>query len=181
MPPPHNVSIKVAVVKLITNHSFKILFLFRICSFLQKKKNNIVYKILYFFSRVIYKRIMYKTGIQLPIGTRVGHGLFFPHFSGIVIRPDCVIGNGVTILQGCTIGQSRGPKDGIAIIGDNCVLSAGVKIIGKVRIGANSIIGANAVVTKDLPDNSVAVGIPAKVISEDGLTHVKYWNRQLIK
>ena len=165
---------KPALVYYITNASFKFLFWFRLGSFLKGRKG--VWKIVFALVSIMYKHVEYKTGIQFFLGTKVGKGLFFPHFSGIVVRPDCIIGENVTILQGVTIGQKRGPNDGIAIIGDNVVLSAGCKVIGKVTIGKNSIIGANAVVTSDIPEGSIAVGIPAKVISKKGVDQIKYWN-----
>ena len=165
---------KPGVVYYMTNASFKFMFWFRLGSYLKGKRH--LWKVLFFLVSCIYKHIEYKTGIQFYLGTKIGKGLFFPHFSGIVSRPDCVIGENVTILQGVTIGQKRGPDDGVAVIGDNVVLSAGCKIIGKVTIGKNSVIGANAVVTKDIPEGSVAVGIPAKVISNNGEEQIKYWN-----
>lgn len=66
-------------------------------------------------------------------------------------------------------------KKGVPTIGDNVIIFAGAKIIGNVKIGNNTVIGANAVVTHNIPDNSVAVGIPAKVISNNSKNIVKYY------
>ena len=136
------------------NYSFKITFWFRLGSFLQEKKGFIM-KCLYRIVFLIYKHNQYLTGIQLPFGTKIGPGLTFGHFSCIVITSSATIGN--------VWGKSGSPT-----IGDNVVLYPGAKVVGNVVIGDNVVIGANAVVTKDIPANSVGGGIPAKVISDKG-------------
>jgi len=85
------------------------------------------------------------------------------HLNGIIISYYAKIGKNCTILQQVTIAQDQEGK--AATIGDNVVIGAGAKILGGVTIGDNVRIGANAVVTKDIPSNSIAVGVPAKVIS----------------
>lgn len=159
---------------LICNASFKITFWFRIGSYLGSKK-GIIFKILYYLVFFIHKHNQYVTGIQIPLGTKVGKGLCFSHFSCIVINSHCIIGDDCTIFQGVTIGSIRGPKGGVPTIGNNVVISSGAKIIGKVYIGNNVMIGAGAVVVNDLPNNSVAVGVPAKVISENGKINTEYY------
>ena len=72
-------------------------------------------------------------------------------------------------------GQRGGLRAGAPCIGDNVILSAGAKVIGKVKIGNNVMIGAGAVVVNDIPDNAVVVGVPAKVVSLNGKEHVKYY------
>lgn len=156
------------------NASFRITFWFRIGSYLARQK-GILFKLLYGIVFLIHKHNQYLTGIQLPIGTQIGEGLCFAHFSCIIINSTCTIGDNCTIFQGVTIGSVRGNKGGVPIIGNNVVLTSGAKIIGGIKIGHNVIIGANAVVVSDIPDNSVAVGIPAKVISNDGKTKVELY------
>lgn len=79
-------------------------------------------------------------------------------------------------MQQVTIGSSRGGnRSGYPKIGNNVVVCCGAKIIGNVTIGNNVIIGANAVVTKDIPDNACVAGIPAKIINMNGEEHTKYW------
>ena len=148
------------------NYSYKITFWFRLGSFLQEKKGFIM-KCLYRIVFLIYKHNQYLTGIQLPFGTKIGPGLTFGHFSCIVITSSATIGKNCTIYCGCTIGNVWG-KSGSPTIGDNVVLYPGAKVVGNVVIGDNVVIGANAVVTKDIPANSVGGGIPAKVISDKG-------------
>lgn len=103
-------------------------------------------------------------------GTDIGKGLCFSHFSCIVINNGCHIGENCTIFQGVTIGSARGK--GIPTIGNNVVICANSSIIGNIKVGDNVMIGAGAVVTKDIPDNAVVVGNPARIISYDGPNHV---------
>ena len=130
---------------------------------------------LYYIVFVIYKHNQWLTGIQLPLGTDVGKGLVFGHFSCIIISGGAHIGENLTVLQGVTVGGERGRKGGAPVIGNNVVLSAGAKVIGRVRIGNNVMVGAGAVVVKDIPDNAVAVGVPARVVSLNGKEHLKYY------
>lgn len=101
------------------------------------------------------------------MGTDFGSGAKFqeppklPHgLNGIIIHPRVKIGKNCTIYQQVTIGKGTHNP---ATIGDNCIIGAGAKIIGDVKIGNNVTIGANCVVIKDIPDNCTAVGVPAEV------------------
>lgn len=105
------------------------------------------------------------------MGTNINVGAFFktppilPHgLNGIIISYYAKIGKNCVIRQQVTIAQDDSNK--AAIIGDNVIIGAGAKIIGNVKIGNNVIIGANAVVTHDIPNNSIAVGVPARVIKK---------------
>ena len=101
------------------------------------------------------------TGISIPACCRIGKGFRIHHFGGIIFHPSVRIGENCTLYHGVTIGD-RGGAGGAAQIGDNVLLGAGAKVIGPVVIGDNCIIGANAVVTKDMPANTVAVGSPCQ-------------------
>lgn len=96
----------------------------------------------------------------------------FPHLVGIVISRAATIGNNCTIYQNVTIGSKNiktgdgKTKSNYPTIDDNTIIYAGAVIAGNVHIGKNCVIGANSVVTKDIPDNSVAVGVPANVIKK---------------
>lgn len=132
--------------------------------------------------KIIYKHIQHKTGIQLPIGTKIGEGLCFYHYGCIVIAQEVVIGRYASIHQGVTIGRIfNGKKAGVPTIGNNVVIFAGAKILGKVNIGDNAVIGANAVVTSDIPKGSVAVGCPARVLSSDSSRCFdEYWGEYYV-
>jgi len=91
------------------------------------------------------------------------------HFGGIVVNQNVVIGKNFNISHQVTLGvANRGNRKGYPVIGDNVYIGPGAKVIGNVRVGNHVAIGANCVVAKDIPDNSVVVGIPGKVISSEG-------------
>lgn len=102
-------------------------------------------------------------GVSIPRNCTIGRGLIIYHYSGIVINASVVIGENCVIRQGVTIGNKNFEND-VPVLGDNVDIGAGAVIIGKIKIGNNVKIGANAVVLKDVPDNHIAVGNPARNI-----------------
>ncbi len=94
-------------------------------------------------------------------GAELGPGLVILHSFGIVINTNVKAGRNLVLEHGVTIGAEKGQSP---ILGDNVFIGAGAKIIGPVRVGSDVKIGANAVVTRDLPDGATAVGIPARVV-----------------
>jgi len=132
---------------------------------------------LYPLVKYILLRCRYKYGIVIPEYTVVGPGLFINRFGGIYVNGDAVIGSNVNFTHGIMLGQqNRGPLMGSPIVGDRVFLAAGAKVIGRIKIGNDAVIGANAVVTKDVPEMAVVGGIPAKVLSLKGSEG--YINRQ---
>jgi serine O-acetyltransferase len=92
-----------------------------------------------------------------------------PHFSGTFVHINAKIGKNCTLGHGVSIGiQPRGPKAGCPVIGDSVYISPGAKIIGNVRIGNNALIGVNAVVTFDVPDDGVVAAEASKIVSYNG-------------
>lgn len=151
----------------VTIPGFKYTYWFRRSNYFRTKGKLSI--IQYLLARYFLRRYSYKFGIDIPCGTSIDKGFYIGHFSAIVISSMVVIGRNVNISQGVTIGvSSRGSNKGAAIIGDGVYIGPGAKIVGSVRIGNNCAIGANAVVTKDVPDNAVVVGIPATIISYKG-------------
>jgi serine O-acetyltransferase len=96
---------------------------------------------------------------------QLGQRLMLPHPNGVVIHEDAIVGDDCMIMQQVTIGMIGDAE--VPTIGNNVYIGAGAKIIGKVSVGDGARIGANAVVTQDVPTNCTAVGVPARVISRD--------------
>jgi serine O-acetyltransferase len=104
------------------------------------------------------------TGIEIHPGARIGRGLFIDHGTGVVIGETAVVGRNVTMFQGATLGgtgKERGKRH--PTIGDEVVIGAGAKVLGSITIGPRSMVGANAVVVRDVPANSTVVGVPGRV------------------
>lgn len=126
-------------------------------------------QLLKFISFVWHKVIEITTGIGIASEARIGKGLYIGHFGEIFVNDDVVMGENCNLSQGVTIGLGgRREKRGCPKIGDRVFIGPGAKLFGAIEIGNDVAIGANAVVTKDLPDNAVAVGVPATVISYEG-------------
>lgn len=148
-------------------YTFPFNFWFRTCQYL--KSNPVLNFPLYYLARLILNHYIYKFGILITPGTQIGTGLFIAHFGGIVVNPESKVGNNCTLSQGVTLGVAkRGKNMGVPVVGNNVYIGPGAKIVGGVKIGDNVAIGANCVVTHDIPDNAVVVGIPGRVISLDG-------------
>ena len=103
------------------------------------------------------------TGIELPCEAKLGRRFRIDHFGGIVISGDAVFGDDCVIRNGVTVGLRHTGQRGAPVIGNRADIGAGAKILGEIRIGDDVAIGANAVVITDVPSNSIAVGVPAKI------------------
>lgn len=124
---------------------------------------------LYPAAKLMFIHCRYKFGIDIPFTTDIGPGFYIGHFSCIFINESCVIGRNCNVSQGVTIGTTnRGERAGNPVIGDNVYIGPGAKVIGAIRIGNDAAIGANCVVTRDVPDRAVVVGVPGRVISSRG-------------
>jgi serine O-acetyltransferase len=106
------------------------------------------------------------TGVEIHPGATLGSGLFIDHATGVVIGETAEVGDDVTIYHGVTLGGSgRDTGKRHPTIGDRVIIGAGAKVLGAIKIGDDSRIGANAVVVKEVPSSSVVVGVPGQVIS----------------
>jgi len=133
------------------------------------REHKILKYFLYPIAKIILSHYVYKLGISIPKTTKIDSGFYIGHFGTIIINGNCIIGKNCNISQGVTLGQAnRGKNKGVPRVGNNVYIGPGVKIIGNITIGNDVALGANCVVTKDIPDNSVVVGIPAKIISSKG-------------
>ncbi len=113
------------------------------------------------------------TASDINRSAQIAKGVRFPHPNGVVVHKDAVIGEGCLIMQQVTIGQmALGPaaRNGAPTIGDGAYIGAGAKVIGGIRIGERARVGANAVVLVDVPDDAIAVGVPARIIERQEST-----------
>lgn len=122
-----------------------------------------------FFARVISQNVRFWTGIEIHPGAKIGKGVFIDHGAGVVIGETAEIGDNVTLYQGVTLGGTgkdvgkRHPT-----IEDNVVIAAGAKILGPFTVGKGSKIGAGSVVLKPVPENCTVVGVPGRIVKQDG-------------
>ncbi len=123
------------------------------------------HKLARLWHKLMYKRLSFKLNITIYPGT-VGAGLRIYHAGGFThIGKHCRIGKNCTIVSGVVFGNKYEEEtDEITIVGDNCYFGIGARILGAVKIGNNVTVGANSVVTKDIPDNAIVGGVPAKII-----------------
>lgn len=138
--------------------SIHAIIFYRVAHFLYKHK-------IYFIARAISQLARFFTGIEIHPGAIIGKGLFIDHGMGVVIGETTEIGDNVTLYQGVTLGgtgKDKGKRH--PTLGDNVIVGSGAKILGPIKIGSSSKIGANAVVLKDVLAKATAVGIPARVI-----------------
>ena len=127
-------------------------------------------KKLYFLARVISQISRFFTGIEIHPGARIGRKFFIDHGMGVVIGETCEIGDNVTVFQGVTLGgtgKEKGKRH--PTIENNVLIATGAKVLGSITVGENSKIGAGSVVLKEVPPNSTVVGIPGKVVIQDGV------------
>lgn len=127
-------------------------------------------KKMFFLARWVSQRASKKTGIEIHPAVKIGKRFFVDHGTGVVIGETAVIGDDVTIYQGVTLGgtgKDTGKRH--PTIGNNVMIGAGAKVLGPLVIGDNSKIASGAVVLTDIPPNSTAVGVPARVVRRDGV------------
>lgn len=115
--------------------------------------------------RMMFRKVRNTYGIELPYSAKVGRRVIIEHQSAIVIHGNCVIGDDCVIRQGCTLGNRYLDQlEEAPILGNRVNVGAGAKILGRVHIGDDACIGANAVVLSDVGMGETAIGIPAKIL-----------------
>ena len=154
---------------ILTYPGVKAVILHRITNFFSAAKFHLIARIISQFSRFL-------TGIEIHPGAKIGKKFFIDHGMGVVIGETSEIGDNVTIYHMVTLGgisPSINSDDQRQVkrhptLKDNVVIGSGAQVLGPITVGENAKIGANAVVTKDVPANAVMVGIPAKNVNKDG-------------
>ena len=152
---------------ILTYPGVKAVFFHRIANFFSTAKFHLIARIISQFSRFL-------TGIEIHPKAKIGKNLFIDHGMGVVIGETSEVGDNVTIYHNVTLGgvapsinsnDQRNTKRH-PTLQDNVVVGSGAQILGPVVVGRNSLIGANAVVTKDVPEKSIMIGIPAKRVGD---------------
>jgi len=119
-----------------------------------------VFSLLY---RIWYKLIQIVTGIELPCEVEIGENFVIDHFGGIVVSGYAKFGDNCRLRTGVVVGLQRVDEPGAPVIDNDVDIGVGAKILGHIKVGNHVVIGANAVVIRDVPDNSIAVGVPAVI------------------
>lgn len=125
---------------------------------------------MFFLARWLSQRASRRTGIEIHPAATIGKRFFIDHGTGVVIGETAEIGDDVTLYQGVTLGgtgKDTGKRH--PTIGNNVMIGSGAKVLGPINIGDNCRIAAGAVVLHDIPANSTAVGVPARVVKKDGV------------
>ena len=140
---------------------FWVMLVYRFGSWRYRVRPALLRKVFSLVYKVLYKLVQILTGIELPCEVVVGRNFVIDHFGGIVISGYAQFGDDCRIRNGVVVGLKNVHEPLAPVIGNNVDIGAGAKVLGNIRIGNNVVIGANAVVLTDVPDNSLAVGVPA--------------------
>jgi serine O-acetyltransferase len=149
---------------------FWAIFQYRIAHFIHLKITLQPFRLLFKLLTLLWQKgIEILTGISIPASAVIGHSFYIGHFGGIIINSNTIIGDNCNISQGVTIGVSgQGNKRGVPIIGSRVYLGANAVIVGKINIGNNVLVGACSLVNTSIADDSVAIGVPAIIVSQKG-------------
>tara|TARA_R110001592_G_scaffold362857_1_gene678558 strand:- start:7573 stop:8136 length:564 start_codon:yes stop_codon:yes gene_type:complete len=132
------------------------------------------------FYWVVLRRIGMKFGFQISDRTSIEEGFYIGHFGSIVITHNAIIGSNCNINVGVVIGQtSRGNKKGPPVIGNSVWIGSNSIVVGKIKVGSNVLVAPGAFVNFDVPDNSIVIGNPGKIIKKDDAT--KSYIKRILK
>lgn len=142
---------------------FWVLLIYRFGRWRYTIKPIILRKIFSIIYKIVYKFIQIITGIELPCEVEIGDDFIIDHFGGIVISGYAKFGHRCRIRNGVVVGLKDVNNPVAPVIGDDVDIGAGAKVLGNIKIGNRVSIGANAVVLCDVPDDCIAVGVPASI------------------
>lgn len=109
--------------------------------------------------------------IQIPVETQIGEGFYIGHHGPVIINPKAVLGKNINVAVGVTIGQTnRGDLKGCPCISDNCWIGTNAVVVGNIKIGSDVLIAPGAFVNFDVPDHSIVIGNPGRIIHREGAT-----------
>ncbi|WP_068596096.1 serine O-acetyltransferase [Vaginella massiliensis] len=151
---------------------------FRFIYFLRKAQQYPMKHPLGFFYRLLLRRYSIKYGYQISAKTEIGAGLHLGHWGHVVVNPKAKIGKNCNLAHGVTIGQTnRGESKGYPTLKDDVWVGTNAVIVGGITIGNNVLIAPNSYVTRDVPDNSIVVGNPMRIILNEKATEGYINNR----
>jgi serine O-acetyltransferase len=147
------------LIKGLRNQGFRYMFILRKAASANKKSLK------WYFFRIILRHYTYKYGFQIPYNTRIGPGFFIGHFGTLVISDKATFGKNCNIAHCVTVGHaSRGKRKGAPTIGDFVWIGTGSIIVGNIKIGNHILIAPGSYVNFDVPDHSIVLGNPGKII-----------------
>lgn len=145
----------------------------RICEYL-RNHTKIIYAPFYY----LYNHYKIKYGVDMPVQSQIGEGLVIEHIGGIVINPEVMIGKNCNVYNGVTIGiEKRGKRKGVPQIGDCVWIGANSIIVGNIKIGNDVLIAPGSYVNFDVPDHSIVIGNPGKIIKRENATDIYIKNK----
>jgi serine O-acetyltransferase len=142
---------------------FWVLVIYRFGRWRYRVRPSLVRKFFSFVYRILYKLVQIITGVEFPCEVEIGRNFVIDHFGGIIVSGYAKFGDNCRIRNGVVVGLQRVEDPRAPTFGNNVDIGVGAKILGPISIGNNVVIGANAVVIIDVPDNSIAVGVPAVI------------------
>lgn len=152
----------VALLAALYSHpAFMGLLHYRVARYLWLRSKNPLAKLAYLMTRAVFPFVRMYSGVEIHPRCQLGPGAYFGHFGPIVLHPDSRIGEQVTIMQGVSVGETRG---GVPVIGDRVSIGVSASLLGAIMVGENAVIAAGAVVVRDVSSNVVVGGVPAKII-----------------
>jgi serine O-acetyltransferase len=140
---------------------FWVMIVYRFGQWRYKVRPTLLRRLCSLTYKILFKLVQIITGIELPCEAIVGRNFVIDHFGGIIVSGYARFGDNCRIRNGVVVGLRRIEEPSAPVIGNNVDIGAGAKLLGPIKIGDNSIIGANAVVLADVPENSIAIGVPA--------------------
>lgn len=158
------------LIDLFINHGLCFSYFLRLA---QDSKN----KVKKFFAKIILRHMKKRYGLEISSSTEIGGGFYIGHAYNITINPAVILGRNINIHKGVTIGQeNRGRRKGVPTLGDLVWIGVNSTIVGNINVGNNVLIAPNSYINFDVPDNSIVIGNPAKIISKENATE-EYINR----
>lgn len=139
---------------------FTFTFFYRHASMSKNRVTRLFWLFFFYLTRLI-------THIQIPLRTKIGNGLYILHFGPIIVNPEAIIGKNFCISSGCLVGDDRGKRAGTPVIGNNVYMGANSIIVGNVHIGNHVLLAPGAFVNFDVPNNSIVLGNPGKIIQRE--------------